>query len=252
LIDDRLPYFGMSGGKVLRDVSGPGSRLSGSSQDGRKFCVARHPGECVAGSRAGEVFANLPNLKWNNCRITQSMIPDGPDVCVANLAPYGQAVTQFGLSKPPSDRPGAHNRVLTRYLGAYRRGTIFANAKALPDGSWALFPGSFDPLEILAVKIPPVPQPDGIDRSKYVPVSVRVPPHPAAGKARLAYGYEENGGRGDFFCTQRPEPCTLPATPGGSVEIPAVPQRVLFHEVQYLDAQGAVIGKSGLAAAAVP
>lgn len=88
-----------------------------------------------------------------------------------------------------------------------------APARALPDGSWALFAGLSSPLQVFLVKLPPTPRPDEYDRSNFVNVPVNLPDCPAATIAQVDYGYEENALRTNYYCTQRPETCSIPATP---------------------------------------
>jgi len=113
--------------------------------------------------------------------------------------------------------------------------------------------------------IPPQPSADGIDRTSYQNVSITIAPGSAgATHARVKYGYEENEPtRGTtwppaihFYCTQYQGTCyssnqnfslnSQPALPIG------VPQRVLFYQVEYLNASNQVVASDPVTTVAVP
>jgi hypothetical protein len=120
-------------------------------------------------------------------------------------------------------------------------------------------------------KLPPYPQnDDAVDRSDFVPLNISLPGHVVAGTDNVVmqFGYAENGGVEDYFCTSRREPC-VKGTGGGyamagdtvqgiecangcSVATPAISGRVIYYRVMYRDAQGNVISSSSPAAAMVP
>ena len=269
-----LPYFAMSNAHQLQDASGPASLLTGGVADNYKFCVAKKAGECQPGSMAGSVYFNVPGLAQTNCAGSDGAAPNVNDICINNLAPWGEAVVQMGMASDqtgtnPRDHipvyggKGAKSRVLVSgtSLGKYRLLSTYANAHSLPDGSWALFPSNLTNLnnnnpvgaaDIFLVKIPPTPAEDGIDRSNYEPIAVATNAVAGAVTASVAYGYEENGPRSSFYCTQRPEPCTVTTAPGSSVSLPGVPQRILFYQVSYLDGSGNVVSSDDMQAVAVP
>lgn len=262
-----VPYFGISGITLLKDISGPGSSISDQPVDNNKYCVAKNAGECRSGSAAGDVYINAPNVTLIGCQAGEQFDPSKIDICVNNTATYGQALAQFGLV--PTNITKTQNgitfygagasRVLVRGLiGPYRIISNFSNAHPLPDGSWSIFasrvPGTIDQTtdETYLVKMPPTPTPDGIDRSNFINVPVQTTTVTNATTAKILYGYEENGPRTSFFCTQRAEPCSLSTVPGASINIPAVTQRVVFYQIQYLNSSNVILQTSPLQAAAVP
>jgi hypothetical protein len=109
------------------------------------------------------------------------------------------------------------------------------------------------------------PPADGIDRTNFENVSVAIGAGSAgATHARVKYGYEENEGtRGTtwpaaihFYCTQYQGTCysanqnlTLNSTPNLAI---GVPQRVLFYQVEYLNAANAVVATDPVTMAAIP
>ena len=267
-----LPYFAMSNAHYLRDVSGPNSLLSGQAADSYKFCVAKRGGECQPGSAPGNVYFNVPGLARTKCAGSAGAAPRINDICINNLASWGEALVQIGLtadqtgSNPNDHFPvyggkGAKSRVLVSgtSLGKYRLLDTYANAHSLPDGSWALFASQLANLDdpsgandIYVVKIPPTPKGDRIDRSTYINVPVSTQPVAGAMSAQVRYGYEENGPRSSFYCTQRPEPCVISGSPGSTVNLPGISQRIIFYNVTYVDRSGRIVAASSTEARAIP
>jgi hypothetical protein len=153
----------------------------------------------------------------------------------------------------------------------------------IPDGSGVLFTSCIgDPTAVYNVsapnytsdpygcqvylaQIPPQPPADGIDRTNYENVSVNIGAGSGgATHARVKYGYEENEPtRGTawppaihFYCTQYQGTCyssnqdfslnSQPALPIG------VPQRVLFYQVEYLNASNQVVASDPMMMVAIP
>jgi len=272
LFTSALPYFAVSGDVSLVDVSGPGSILRDGAVDNFKFCVVKNAGECITGSQPGEIYFNVPKLDFLFCFKGESGAPRGTfDFCIQNTAAFGQSVTQFGLTFDPSNQTGtltgapptpvygaAKSRVLVRGLvGKYRRSEPLPTAHPTPDGSWAVFPSNavMDTAigdTVLMVKIPPYPAQDTVDRTTVINVPVQARTFSGAVSARVKFGFEENGPRTSFFCTQRQETCSVPASLNSIVNVPAITQRVLFFQVEYLNGSGQVVGAELLGAVPVP
>jgi len=259
----KLPYFAVSGSRLLRDVSGPNSSITGSPAENNTYCVVKNAGECVLGSSPGQVYFNVAILTMFGCFGGENGSMVG-DFCVQHTAAYGQSLTQFGLTAGNligtkggiPDYGAAKSRNLVRGLiGGYKNTAFFDNAHPLPDGSWALFPSRVSDLVVdqtYLVKVPPYPAVDAIDRTNFENVPAPVTRAGTAVSVRISYGYEENGPRTNFYCTQRPEVCTLTGTINSTIMIPAIPQRVLFYRADYLDASNAVVGSDAVVAVPVP
>jgi len=240
-----LPYFGMQGLTLLKNISGPSSLLpnTGSSE----LCVAQNAGECWAGSAVGDVYVDVPAMDGPSpfqCRIAGENGPyTGHDLCVINPSMYGNAISQEGLVKgnamgfdprgvPQSD--AANSRRLVQLMaGGWRQASEYVHT--LPDGSWLMFEscvgdphinvnGSFDGGSVsdlygcgeFMAQIPPQPPADGIDRTNFETVQIAVGAGSGgATHARVKYGYEENEpARGTtspplvhFYCTQYQGTC---------------------------------------------
>jgi hypothetical protein len=176
-----------------------------------------------------------------------------PDTCIDDQATRTSQVSQYSLLSDESV-PGSNSRTLTYGLVGYRNMFYFANAKALPDGSWVCFlvtQPDGNSAQVWMAKMPPLPAPDGIDRTNFIQVPVSIGSFPGAVSASVRYGYEEDGAVTNFYCRQRRQTCAVPATLGSSVNVPGIPQRVLYYCVQYLDGSNNVIGQSKVAAVVV-
>jgi hypothetical protein len=96
---------------------------------------------------------------------------------------------------------------------------------------------------------------------------VTVNPAPGAARVRIRFGYAENGAPSSFYCTTRKEACTTSGAPfayasetqtdaicatGCTVNIPAIAGRVVYYEIDRLDASGNLVSASPLQTAAIP
>ena len=246
-----LPSFGACGMYPLVDASGPSSILTGNSSDAYKYCIADRAGECSAGSQQGDVFLNCPKMADLYCGSGGD--PDLRDICVGGNSSYTGSIIQVGYEKP--NLTGSYGRPLTKGLSRYRLFDFFWNAKTTPDGQWlifrALWANNFNH-EILLAKIPPMPAPDNVNRTDFIPLAVTVGPAPngtTATHAVVEFGYNTN-----FHCTSRAEACVkgsaagyafayenvagVSCATGCKIEIPAVPQRVVYYRVVRKDASG--------------
>jgi hypothetical protein len=115
------------------------------------------------------------------------------------------------------------------------------------------------------VRVPPQPPADGIDRTNYESVVINIGAGSGwATHARVKYGYEENEPiRGttwpptiNFYCTQYQGTCyasdqNMPLNSSQTLAI-GVPQRVLFYQVEYLNASNQVVASDPATTVAVP
>ena len=274
-----LATLAVSGGHSLIDVSGPGSALSDSPADSYKYCVAMLAGECRAGSLPGQVFVNAPSLTSLRCNGSDGPLPQNLDICIGNFSTFSQAITQMVMGNDSADSI-ARSRIISRGLSGVRNSFYYWTAKSLPDASWALFtrgavaPGFGDLLTVWMAKLPPLPVPDGIDRTTFLPLRVDVtpPPNPAITGAVVRFGYAEQGDPSKFYCTSRRETCLatspaftqenpfqyaqtesytgVPCSGSCQITIPVLPMHVVYYQVLYLNASGGVVGtgKSGVSA----
>jgi hypothetical protein len=148
---------------------------------------------------------------------------------------------------------------------------VFWNTIAMPSGSamasrvrWLDGVRSDDLLTLL----PPMPNPDAVTRSGFVPISLSITPPPGLPVAGVIveFGYVENGGAGSYYCTSRQETCVATAaamsssppfyyeqtesyspaacSTGCTITIPALAQHALYYRWKYFSAGGQVIETS--------
>jgi hypothetical protein len=261
----QLPTIGVCGPNLLRDVSGPGSKIAGDASGAYTYCVANAAGECAPGSRQGDIYFSCPTVTKPYCG-SGEMYTGADDVCIGDKPNIGLSVAQYKLA---SDQTGQSIRVLSRFR-AQRLWPSTANTKPLPDGSWTMV---FNPEGKYLMKIPPIPVSDGVDRTRFIPARLNlVPPAGVAvASAVVLFGYTENGAADQYFCTTRQESCVVtgaaiadnnpfyyqstdtynptPCSNGCSISVPVIPGRVAYFEVQYMDAAGQMVAaERGVAA----
>ena len=125
--------------------------------------------------------------------------------------------------------------------------------------------------DMLLMKLPAWPNTaQDITRSGFIPIQVDLGPSTQYSKARIRFGYAENGPVLSFFCTSRQEACVTDTlmtpfayetsdtmTPmscqgGCSISIPALSGRVLYYQVERLNDSGSDVLKEGPAVQVVP
>ncbi len=249
-----LPTLAIAGSAELQDVSGPSSAIGGSRADSYKYCVAVAAGECYPGSAPGDLFVNSGLSSQTGCSPmgVGNIDADLTSVCVADNGSYTSGITQNQLQSslfdqmPPS---GAATRVITQALSRYFWTDQFWNAKSTPDGSWALIHTRWAGLrdEAFVVRMPPIAGSSTVV-SGYVPVAVAVPP---AAWARVRFGYNTSfqcssdgdacltGGQPWSYARENPAPSACAS--GCTINVPAIPGRVLYYRIEQTDASGNLV-----------
>jgi hypothetical protein len=198
------------------------------------------------------------------------------------MSAYLNSIAQVGFKK--NDFTGALGRSLTKGLSRYKMIDPYWHGKALSDASWVMFRSMYTNgawTDILLGKLPPYPPTDSVVRRTFQPIPVKLtaPSGLAVNNAVIQFGYAENGGPGQFYCTSRQEKClataaNVPAVPflfpsegaggvetgvsgvpcasGCSVAIPAISQRMLYYQVKYRDASNRTVATSQIETVAVP
>lgn len=252
-----LPTLAFCGSSPLRDISGPGSRISAANA--YTYCYARDGGECREDSSPGELFVSCPHISMPYCQYPGVGVPgaDQRDICVMDQGSHNQAIVQLRHTQPETD--GAGSRVLTFGLGRYRHNDIFWNAKTTPDGKWLLFRTLWvdgKRADAFLAKLPPFEPLDDQKRNTYQAVELKVEAGPFA-SALVEFGYNPA-----FECTSRKEACLagagngfsyavteaaapVPCAGGCTLQFPVVPQRAAYFRIRQYDADGKQIGQSG-------
>ena len=230
-----FPTFAICSGQQLKDLS-PGPI---KDADRYSYCVGS---DCVSGAGSQDVFLNCPAPVSTASRCSQSLAGDDSSVCVGDLPPYGQSVTQFFL-----DRSGMRNRVLTNGLLPWqsrRTPMPLTTASPLPDGSWVLFPsyGSGARRDVFMVKVPPAPEfnQDPGAWTKPVPVTAAATPTaPGVARAVMQYGATPDLGSSMTLAScQKGSPC--------SATVMISPLGLFFSRMTFQDAGGNVLEQAPL------
>ncbi len=257
-----LPTLAVSGGRALIDISGPGSAIGDTAADSFHYCEALLSDECRTGSAPGDIFVNAPDVSTLQCAGSDGPVPDKFDLCIGNMGAYHQAMVQADLTGT------ARPRVITYGLAGIRNSFFYSTAKSLPDASWALFSwgvvkqGFGDLTNVWMAKLPPLVE-DGVDRSSFVPMPVKViaPGGLGVASAAVEFGYLENGTVDQHYCTSRRDVCVatggvvviganpftfasesvsgLPCADSCTVVVPVIPGRVIYYRGVFYDAAGA-------------
>jgi hypothetical protein len=271
------PLLGYAGPYLLQDISGPSSSITDSNA--WSYCYAYKAGECRSGSAAGTVYTNVPKAGPLDGCYSNSFSIRAP--CVFMAAPFTAQNVEWDISQ--ADPQGRNYRKLGMGLAGWGRQYEFANARAVPDGSWAIMRGYWTDGkrgDLLLAKLPPWPGYDSANRATFVPLPLQLGAVPwRTDHVQVQFGYTPN-----FQCTTRQEACItvtgsapgsgpaqvnettpfyfatsdlgaysgLPCTSGCTVTIPARAQRVVYYRVTYFRADGTTILTTGTAVAAVP
>jgi hypothetical protein len=251
-----LPYVAWAGPNLLKDASGPGSVITDA--DAWRFCVALKAGECRPDSNANDTFVNVPKANISTSCVVNQHSRNYP--CFTNGYWFGAWITQSDISRDDPDY--LNGRRLSMGFTGPGRQYHFTNAHTTPSGKWAFFgPGWIDGVrpEVLMLKLPPWPNTEQ-DRTRngFVPIRVDLQANESYSKARIRFGYAENGPVDGLFCTSRQESCVTDKqltpfayqqsenlTPadcqgGCSISIPAIPGRILYYRVERLNDSGEV------------
>lgn len=274
----RLGTQAFCGERPLRDVSP--TVLVGTAGDNYKYCVVEAVGECQAGSAVGQIYFNCPNLTETVVGVT-SQCGYGSSAggwydaasnpvnwgCIFGGSPRFDRIVQYGIGK--NDENSVTSRNLSN--GFYRKQAISPNTSAAiptPGGEWALWPGLWldgQRNEVMAVKIPPQPAHDTVQRYLFIRVALRLQPPSGVDNAIVEFGYNTK-----MECTSRIEACVKgnqggtdydfsgvavtgkPCSTGCTIEIPAIPQRMVYYRWKYRNAGGVVLYTSSIHVVASP
>ena len=266
----QLATIAASGGSALLDISGPGSVISDQPSDSYKYCVANVAGECRAGSAAGDVLINAPKVKYLLCTGGDGPNPANLDLCVGNAGAWVQGMTQVYLGSTLADSV-SHTRVITHGLAGIKDMFYYSTAKSLPDASWALFNVGVaigtptDQVNVWMAKLPPLEKQDPVDRSTFVraPISISAPQGQRIASAAIEFGYTEQGGPSQYYCTSRREVCVaaaatvndaapfhfaqtetytrMPCARSCTITLPVLPAHVAYYQVKFYDSEGALV-----------
>jgi hypothetical protein len=268
----RLPLHGYAGHYLLKDVSGPATGNTSDLPD-YSFCRASNPGECFASSAVGSLYVTVPGaIAGSYCHSDQFTLPIP---CVFQLAPFAGQVLQFRTDK--LDASGLTVRKLGYVHGMPGLQYQFSNCRVTPDAAFAFCVADWlDGVrsEWVALKLNPMPGPDNINRTTFVPIPVARQGTAGASCIRARFGYLENGGS-LLRCTAYQAECSteIPSNaardpysftnervtrqrcPVGAtctITIPAISNRMLYYVIDRLDNNGKLVSSDPMQVVPVP
>lgn len=261
---DKFPLLMTTGEIPVVDIS-PGP-IRDDKADAYKGCYVVKAGDCVTGSKEGEVYMNAPLVAVKGCKISRFSNGGLRDLCVTNHTFAHGGLQQFTAASSPN---GETVRRLGSGFAPYKIQSVFWNARQLPDNSWAMIPveglggtgmssnWGAGLRTILLAKIPEWPAADlavvaGNKMHKHV---IELGDLAGATQARVSFGYRENGKVSDYFCSPRQVACVagkiagwqdqtvLPVAceSGCRLTVPVIPGRVLYYRVERLKADGGLV-----------
>ena len=280
------PIFAKTNGRALVDVSAPSKVLSDA--DDFVWCRPNLNGECATGSLAADpyVYFSLSTLDTNYCTGGENPTT-AHDICIGNWTAMAVSATQAKFVTPNDTTGVSSVRPLARVFQNFEGATSLGNnLKMTQPGDWGLLWRCVDPVRnaqcaygssVWALKIPPDPGSDGVNRSTFVPGVVSMSSVPSGtATARVKFWYAEQGGTlANPYCTSRREACVavtatiteatafkylttdtvtpLACTVSCSISIPVVPLHAAYYSVEFLNGGGSVIGtRNGVALENVP
>jgi uncharacterized protein (TIGR03437 family) len=225
---DTLPTFAHCGGRQLKDIS-PGPI---GDNDSYAYCYGK---DCASGASDTDVFVNCPPPVNASSACNQRAAGDEAAVCVADMSPYGQTITQFFL-----DPSGLRNRALSNALYAWhspRTPGYFDTAFALPDASWIVFASwaNNGRKDLYMLKVPPQPEFHPDARAGSAPILKVVPLSPPDGALQVQVGYGSSAAGGGNVTQNCSGNCT--------VTLPVRPLELLFTKATFKDSSGQTIGQ---------
>ncbi len=259
-----------AGPYLLKDISGPDSAISDATS--WSFCFAYQPGECQAGSAAGQMYTSVPQTDTRGITDGQCIAGWYAQVNPCALIPFSSSAwgMQYDASRLPTD--DNYWRKITQGFSGIGRQYQFGNMTPVPDGQWAFMQCYWcDGVrnELLAMQLPPLPRSDSVNRADFIPVPVQIPAGYGV-RARVRFGYAENGPPASFFCSTRQEACVtdgvvrpfayersdalkaVQCTNGCSFSIPGISGRVLYYRIERLGSNGELISSDPMTAVTVP
>jgi hypothetical protein len=261
-----LPVIAYAGPALLKDISSPATGNIITDATPWEYCVALNSNECRTGSSAGQVYMTVPSVNQTGplgaFRQTGlyglyclSNIYDDYMPCAASPnVMYAQGIQQ-DISRQDPNR--SNWRSLGMGFSGPGRQFQFEAMPPDPTAQWIFSDGFFlDGVreDLIGVQVPPFPNPQDrtTNKSQYVNVPITIGAYAAAPNVRVTFGYAENGPPNAFYCTARADACWATSTSpfsyaskspsftscsgGCTVNIPAIPGRTVYYEVDREDA----------------
>lgn len=255
-----LATEGHCGAYPLRDAS-PGPIVDG--QTGLyTFCTGA---SCLPSATADTIVANCPRVTHPVCSGDMYESGQGPvkDLCVHDVSAAAHNAVQIFTGS--QDLFGLRARSLGSLFGRYKIQDPYARVRIMQNEKWVFGRGLWlDGVrsELLAVKLPPQPADDGVNRTTFIPLPVKLGSAPAGTDnvvVEFGYGPELRCTSSRQVCLaasatldeaapfafENENPAGVPCASGCTVTIPQLPQRVVYYRVKYRAAGGTVVATGG-------
>ncbi len=249
------PVIAWDGPNLFRDVSSPAQGNIVTDATPYTYCVVYVAGECRTGSSAGQAYVSEPFPSAYNSGILGYCPANyyGAQWPCANFVVGGAAqLIQKRIDLP--DTTGAQWRRLGMGFMGPGRQYEFSAQTPDPTGKWAIFACDWCDgvrTELFMYKLPPLPGSAEQTRpgNDFQLLTVTLGPNTQLDKARVRFGYGENGNPASLYCTTRQENCSTTAdssmpfayesegpvwqscSAGCTIQVPALPGRVLYYSV---------------------
>lgn len=254
-----LPPVSYAGPNILQDFSSPmtGNVITDSTP--WKSCVVLNTNECRTGSTVGQVYMSVPQISTNSNCISNWYADNYP----CSYVPPTKATYIIQQGIYANDPAGLNWRPITQGFMGPGRQFQFSSSIPDPTGSRLFFSGNWvngARLDLFAIQMPlwPNAQDASTNRSQFVTVPIQISAAPGISSARVRFGYAENGATNSYYCTPRADTCiannsTSPyafnsetpswasCTSGCTINVPAIPGRVLYFTIDLQNAASATI-----------
>src|SRR5208283_2229270 len=257
------PVIAWDGPNLFRDVSSPAQGNIVTDATPYTFCVVYVAGECRTGSNVGQAYVSEPfpsayrSTSLGYCAANYF----GASFPCANfvLGNAGQLI-QKRIDLP--DTTGQQWRRLGMGFMGPGRQYEFSTQTPEPTGKWSIFACDWCDgvrTELFMYKLPPLPSSTEQTRpgNDFQLMTVTLGPDTDLGLARVRFGYGENGNPASLYCTTRQENCSTTAdssmpfayesegpvwqscSAGCTIQVPALPGRVLYYSIDRKGSSGA-------------
>ncbi len=225
-------------GMTEKSSATAGNTLTDS--DAWHYCYVLISGECRSGSTAGQLYAAMPLLDVTRTTCIEGQISVRNACFFSTAAVFSQGV-QMQLDNDPQ---GIWQRIVGRNLTRYGAAYSYSHLRALPNGK-CMLGTAYQMGGWWSGTVQVCPGPfinDSQNRTEFVGVKVSG----VFASGVVQFGYDSN-----FYCTPRAEACRVaastinqttpfyfqtesgitPVTGQATVEIPALPGRVLYWRI---------------------
>ena len=269
-----IPPIAYAGHYLLQDVSSASTGNIVTDATPWTFCVAYAVNECRTGSSINDVYETVPQAGGTQSGQLGQCFTNWFDEnmpCIITLQYHGASMVQLAIDR--ADPTGKNSRKITTGFMGPGIEMSFTGATIEPTGQWALFNCIWCNgvrSELFMAQLPPFPAGQPSSSQNFVSVPVQLGTSSAYNQARVRFGYAENGATSNYYCTPRAETCVASSalspfsyitsdgagyqtcSGGCTINIPAIPGRVLYYVVDRHNSTSGVTVSSDIKTVANP